>query len=132
MGWLPGSDDWHAFIEAPSGPDTERLIEHLGLEWYDLDFEPHQELLVSRLDHPGVFGYQVTTPTGPMDHVVYEPHLRYPRGIQRSYAAYGPVPVYVVVDVHQPPHASPPMPPAQIDFNSITNETLGLIHRSIY
>jgi hypothetical protein len=109
MGWPPGSEGWEAFIEAPRGRDMYRLVEHLGLEWFDPEYYPHQAEIAARLDRPGVLLYDlfVPTPTGfqPMGHTMYEPHLRNPLWLSHRYAPYRPGLVNVVVDTRQPPSA---------------------------
>lgn len=104
MGWPHGSEDWQAFIEAPEGKDTYRLIDHLGLERFD----PlcHQSELEVRLDHPGVllFDLSIPSPVGHMGHMIYEPHLRDCRGLPPEYASYRPELVNVIIDTRQYPH----------------------------
>lgn len=113
MGWPPESEDWSAFIEAPDGPDMYRLIEHLGLEWFDPEYYPHLPEINARLDHPGILLYDlfIPTPAGirPIGHTMYEPHLRKPRWLPRRYAPYRPGLVNVIVDTRQSPHTHDPV-----------------------
>jgi hypothetical protein len=102
FGWPPGSREWNSFIEYPAAQDTDRLIEHLGLEWYDPKYQPHRTELARKLDHPGFLVYAFHSVR--MAHAVYEPHLRYPWGLPPQYTPFDPELYRVVVDVRQPPH----------------------------
>jgi hypothetical protein len=62
MGWPPESEGWEAFIEAPRGRDMYRLVEHLGLEWFDPEYYTHQIEIAARLDYPGVLLYDIFIP----------------------------------------------------------------------
>jgi hypothetical protein len=73
FGWEDGSEEWRRFIEAPEGPDTPRLAEHLGLtvllvppDWTELD---------RRAAHPGVALFDF--PNYKMSHVVYVPDVQW-------------------------------------------------------
>lgn len=101
LGWPPGSPDWKAFIQAPAPGDMDRLIEHLGLEWFDPEYPPHAEQLALRLDHPGIYCWNLHAV--PIAHVIYEPHLRCPNGLPAQYAGLQPELFRVIVDVRQPP-----------------------------
>ena len=50
--WEPGSKEWPRFIEAPDGPDTPRLAEHLGLTEFQVPQNWYE--LLSSLAHPAV------------------------------------------------------------------------------
>ncbi len=60
FGWPIDSEEGLRFVENPEGADLYRLIEHLGLEWYDPAHQPHEEELATRLDHPGIVLYGLT------------------------------------------------------------------------
>jgi hypothetical protein len=104
FGWSIGSKEWRAFIECPSAYDTERLCDHLGLEWYDPLHPPHIPLLQARVEHPGAFVY--VSGLWQLSHVIYEPHLRYPRWLPPAYLDVDPnwELLRCFVDVRQSPH----------------------------
>jgi hypothetical protein len=110
LGWPVGSLEWTRFVEDPGGPDLYRLIDHLGLEWFDPAAPQHQAALADRLDHPGIFLYGLTYPdplaasgVGHRGHVTYQPHLRRPQPLPLRYQAFQPDLVNVIVDTRQPP-----------------------------
>ena len=107
MGWPPESEDWQAFIPAPEGADTLRLIDHLGLE--HVDPRSGQSGTAVRLAHPGILFYGLTIPstvgTQFLSHAVYEPDLRNYRDIPPEYASYEPVLFDAIIDAHKPPRA---------------------------
>lgn len=110
LGWPVGSVEWLRFVEDPVGPDLYRLIEHVGLEWYDPACQPHRAELAASLDHPGIVLYGLTYPE-PLDpsgighrgHVLYQPHLRHPQPLPLRYQAFQPEVVNVIVDMRQAP-----------------------------
>lgn len=103
LGWKPGSDEWKRSIEAPTPDDMDRLIDHLGLVWFDPEYQPHWQLLQSQLDHPGISFF--TLHSVRMSHCMYQPHLRHLLGLPPQYASY-PVEMYrIVVDTRQLPAA---------------------------
>jgi hypothetical protein len=110
LDWPVGSAEWLSFVEDPVGLDVYRLIDHLGLEWYDPAAPQHQAALAARLNHPGIWLLGLTYPdplqpsrVGHRGHVVYQPHLRYPRPLPMEYQAFQPDLVNIIVDVRQRP-----------------------------
>jgi hypothetical protein len=101
FGWPEGSDDWRAFIEAPQADDVPRLIEFLGLKEYDPEYPLDARFLSALLDHPGIAFYEI--PSLNIGHCIFEPHLRYMRGLDAAYRAYQPELFRVVPDSNQPP-----------------------------
>jgi hypothetical protein len=101
MGWTENSAEWNVFIEAPAPEDMDRLIEHLGLVWFDPDHPPHQAPLEAALDHPGITCYNFLRLR--ISHCTYQPHLRHLRDLPVQYAALGPELFRVIVDPRQPP-----------------------------
>jgi hypothetical protein len=105
LDWDPGSEEWDIFIEAPSPDDMDPLIEHLGLAWFDPEYEPHWQALQSRLDHPGISFYNFHTLK--ISHCMFQPHLRHLRGLANEYQRCNPELFRLVVDIRQPPRAAP-------------------------
>jgi hypothetical protein len=104
LGWPPGSENWYAFVKAPSSTDFYRLIDHLGLSWFDC----HEPQLANHLMHPGILVYFLNVPgmppDRPMAHTVFEPDLQNCNGIPYNYASYSPELFGVIVDMRQSPH----------------------------
>jgi hypothetical protein len=107
MGWQRYSSDWYAFVEGPEPQDADRLLAHLGLEWYDPEYEPHAVELATELDHPGIAFYKLHALR--LSHAVYEPHVRYLRGLPQEYFWFDPNPEFfrIAVDIRQRPHTYP-------------------------
>jgi hypothetical protein len=103
MGWAPGSDEWNAFIEAPAPDDMGRLIDYLGLVWFDPDFGPHQAAPAAALDHPGITCYKLHRLR--MSHCLYQRHVRHLRPLPAEYWLVDPDPelFQIVIDLRQPP-----------------------------
>jgi hypothetical protein len=101
--WPVGSDEWGAFIEAPGPEDMDRLTAHLGLEWFDPDYGPHAEQLAERLDHPGIACWKLHAVQ--LGHVLYQPHLRFPRQLPIQYWEFTPELFRIIVDPRQAPHS---------------------------
>lgn len=99
--WPVGGSDWLAFIEGPEAADLERLLSHLGLQAFDPDVEA--EHLRPHLDHPGVSVWALHAIR--LSHVLYEPHIRFPRPLPQQYLSYGPERFRVFVDLIQPPRS---------------------------
>jgi hypothetical protein len=103
LAWPRDSKNWRAFVEAPQSSDFHRLIDYLGLSWFDL-YGPQ---LVNNLVHPGILLYFLECPGMPSDllmaHTVFETDLRRIVGIPDNYAPYNPELVAVIVDIQQPP-----------------------------
>ena len=112
MGWVEGSDEWNAFIEAPAPEDMDRLIEHLGLVWFDLGAAPVGARNEAAGDHPGISCYNLRRLA--LSHLVYEPNLRHLRGLPVQYRLIDPDPELfgVIADLRQPPARVPPSEPA--------------------
>lgn len=107
MGWPPGSEEWGRFIELPDGPaDLERLINHLGLVWYDPEYPDHSKSLGQALDHPGIACYKFQQIS--MEHCMYQPHLRHFIDLPQQYQVIvDPEPelFQIIVDLRQLPHS---------------------------
>ena len=104
MGWAPGSAEWMSFVEGPIAPDLDRLTEHLGLVWFDPEFEPHRQALDESLDHPGISVYALHSIR--MSHYMYQPHIRNLRELPHQYLGFDPELFRLVVDTRQAPHAA--------------------------
>jgi hypothetical protein len=104
MGWAPGTDEWHRFIEVPLPGDMDRLVDHLGLFWFDPEHGPHVEPLSALLDHPGITVYAFHTMQ--MSHVLYQPHLRHLRPLPIQYTGIPAELFRVIVDGRQPPNTT--------------------------
>ncbi|MCL4413402.1 MAG: hypothetical protein M1522_01430 [Actinobacteria bacterium] len=108
LGWSLGSDEWNAFIEAPSPKDMDPLIEHLGLVAFDPDrgHEPRYADLLASLDHPGVAFYNLHRCR--ISHCIFQPHVRHLRPLPPIYQLIDPYPEFfrIVVDLRQPPRLS--------------------------
>ncbi len=102
FGWPVGDSEWLSFIEAPEPADMDRLVDHLGLEWYDPDYADHVSRLTERVDHPGISCWKLHALQ--MGHVIYQPHLRYERPLLQQYWPYKPERYRILVDVRQDPH----------------------------
>ncbi len=100
MGWAEGSAEWAAFIEAPAPEDMDRIIEHVGLVWFDPDYPQHRPALEAALDHPGIACYNL--PRVQISHCVYQPHLRHLRDLPDQYVALEPELFRIIVDTRQP------------------------------
>ena len=98
--WPPGSDEWSRFIEAPLPDDVERLIDHLGLAWFDPEYLPHSRELHSRLDHPGITFYKF--PALQSEHCMYQPHVRHLLDLPPLYYLFQLELYRVVVDTRRP------------------------------
>jgi len=101
FGWEEGSDEWNRFIEAPDRGDPDRLIEHLGLSWFDPDYPPHREVWKTRLDHPGISFYAIHSLQ--IAHCIYQPHVRHLQPLPDEYQRYSPELFRIVIDIRQPP-----------------------------
>ena len=97
FGWPGGSANWAAFIEYPSWDDTHRLLAHLGLVAFDPE-QPHADELE---DHPGIAFYALHPVQA--NHVVYEPHVRFPRSLPPMYGLFRLEYWRVAVDLSQGP-----------------------------
>lgn len=104
MGWAPGSEEWLRFIEAPLPGDMDRLVDHLGLLWFDPEHEPHREPLAALLEHPGITVYAFHTMQ--LSHVLYQPHLRHLRPLPVQYSRIPAELFRVIVDSRQVPNAA--------------------------
>jgi hypothetical protein len=102
MGWTPGTDEWLRFIEAPGPGDLDRLVDHLGLLWYDPEHGPHREPLADLLGHPGISVYAFHTMR--MSHVLYQPHLRHLRPLPVQYTGIPAELFRIIVDNRQAPN----------------------------
>ena len=104
FGWPVGSKEWHAFIEGPGPADMDRLLDHLGLKWYDPEYDPHWSELAELLDHPGIILYKSRQLR--VEHALYEPHLRHIRGLPPIYWNHAPdwELFQYIPDVRQEPH----------------------------
>ena len=105
MRWLPGSEEWSRFIEAPDGPaDMERLVGRLGLDAYDPEYPEHAAVLRDSLDRPGIACYKFHSQR--MEHCQYQPHLRHFQPLPPQYIVADPEPelFQLIVDRRQGPH----------------------------
>lgn len=102
FGWHRGSEEWNRFLEGITAGEMDRLTEYLGLYWFDPEYRPHREVLENSWDHPGVAVYAIHAHQ--LSHCIFEPHLRYPRGLPEQYWALQPELYRLIVDLRQPPH----------------------------
>lgn len=109
MGWPPGSNEWHSFIEDPIPGDVERLVDHLGLCWVDPTFPDHRQTYLANLDHPGVAIYALHAVKE--SHAQFQPHIRCLRPLPAAYSVLDPNPELfrIIIDVRQPPRGHAPM-----------------------
>ncbi|SRR6266496_2507899 len=75
FGWKPGSKEWSRFIEAPAGPDTPRLADHLGLTVFYIGVPEDWDQLKTRSAHPGIAAFDL--PADQMGHVAYVCDVRW-------------------------------------------------------
>jgi hypothetical protein len=108
MRWEPGSNEWDSFVEAPLPGDMDRLVEHLGLVWFDPEHESHKLGLQASLDHPGITVYAFHLVQ--MSHCLYQPHIRHLRDLPPQYRLIdlNPELFRIIVDTRQPPRATTP------------------------
>lgn len=74
---------------------------HLGLKGYDPAIPSHLEALAQRLDHPGITCWNLHAVR--LSHTVFQPHLRFCRGLPARYGRFQPELFRVLVDMRQPP-----------------------------
>jgi hypothetical protein len=99
--WETGGPDWSAFVEGVEPQDMKRLEKHLALEGFDPDIQPDKWRLVFPGGHPGIACWKIQPLR--MEHVVYEPDLRYVRPLPAQYASFRPELFRILVDIRRPP-----------------------------
>lgn len=100
--WPVGGAEWSSFIEGPEPEDLERLVMHLGLEALDPLLPAHARQLAQSLDHPGISSFDLHAVR--VGHVIYQPHLRFPRPLPLQFRSLQPDLVSVIVYARQAPH----------------------------
>jgi hypothetical protein len=67
------------------------------------DTGPHAEQLAERLDHPSIACWKLHAVQ--LGHVLYQPHLRFPRPLPIQYWEFTPELFRIIVDPRQAPHS---------------------------
>ena len=75
FGWEPSSEEYSRFIEAPTGPDTTRLAEYLGLTAFNIDNPEDWNQLIQRYAHPGLAVF--VFPEYDRSHTIYVPDVQW-------------------------------------------------------
>jgi hypothetical protein len=89
-------------MEGPQPEDTDRLIGHLGLVWFDRLYPPHSEPFKEARTQPGIACYDLHAIR--MAHWVYQPDLRQTMDLSGPYLSFDPELFRVIADLRQPPH----------------------------